>query len=112
MNNKDCNGGCKHCHNDINPIQTDFREKLASLLTDVMNKITPEMNNLNEINIADDLITEAAILYAECEAPMSEAVYHLIKTHEEVEEELISEEISEQQVEINPTGSPTDSNLN
>jgi hypothetical protein len=113
MDNKSCDGHCEDCQNNIHEIQVEFREKLSNLLKDTLNKITPEMSNLlDEINIADDLISRAAVIYAQCEAPMSDAIFHLARSYEEIEAELISEEIAEHNIEVNSTNDPTNSNLN
>jgi uncharacterized membrane-anchored protein len=110
-NNKDCNGNCEHCQNNIHEIQAEFRQRLSNLLEDVLNKITSEME-LSEVDIADDMLSQAAVIYAQCEAPMSNAVYHLTRFYEEVEDELISEEIADHSIEVNPTGDSTDNKLN
>ena len=107
-NQNECDGDCENCQCNINPIQDEFRERLSSLLTDVLNKITPKTEDLDEINIAADLLSQAAVIYAQCGAPMSDAIFHLDRYYEEIEEQIISEGISEQKiVEVNPTDNST-----
>ena len=109
---KNCDGHCEHCQNTIHEIQHEFRQKLSNLLAETLNKITSSIDNLDETDIADDMLSQAAVIYAQCEAPMSNAVYHLTRSYEEVEEELISEEIADHNIEVNSTGDSTDNKLN
>ena len=94
-NENSCNGDCDHCPDNVNPIQVEFREKFSALIEEFTEKI--KNTEIDEIDIANDLISEAALLYSSNSAPISDAIYCLARSYEEDEEHF--EEIAMQGID-------------